>query len=78
MITEAPGELTLNDQRTQSRLDGATHATLDRGGPGHTGALRRHDRLITELDQGDTLPVEYVSWLDAVRFCNAFRGRARS
>ncbi|WP_406458179.1 formylglycine-generating enzyme family protein [Streptomyces sp. NBC_00876] len=71
MITAPPGQVTLSDRRTQ-RSWAVELAPYRIGAFPVTQAQYAHvtgERPSTA--QGEQLPVEGVSWLDAVRFCNA-------
>jgi sulfatase modifying factor 1 len=75
MIAIPPGQVTLSDRRTQRRWSVelapyqlAAFAVTQAQYAQVTG--RRPSTA-----QGDRLPVEGVSWLDAVRFCNALSER---
>ncbi|MDN3292531.1 SUMF1/EgtB/PvdO family nonheme iron enzyme [Streptomyces ficellus] len=71
MIAVPPGQVTLSDRRTQRSW------TVELA-PYRLGAFPITQALYAEITglrpsaaQGDRLPVEGVSWWDAVRFCNA-------
>ena len=71
MIAVAAGAVTLHDRRTQRRwtVDVTPYAL------GATPITQARYAQVTgqspSTARGDDLPVECVSWLDAVRFCNA-------
>lgn len=76
MITVPAGRVTLSDRRTERRWDVplasfrlAAHPVTQEQYARVTG-----DRPSTA--RGDRLPVEGVSWWDAIRFCNALSERA--
>ncbi|MGX1910614.1 formylglycine-generating enzyme family protein [Streptomyces phaeochromogenes] len=71
MITVPPGQVTLSDRRTQRSWQVAL-------APYRLGAFPVTQALYAQVTgarpssaEGDRLPVEGVSWWDAVRFCNA-------
>jgi len=71
MIAIPPGQVTLSDRRTQ-RSWTVELAPYELAAFSITQA--RYAQVSGErpsIAQGDQLPVEGVSWLDAVRFCNA-------
>jgi formylglycine-generating enzyme required for sulfatase activity len=71
MIAIPPGQVTLSDRRTQ-RSWTVELAPYELAAFSVTQA--RYAEVTGErpsIAQGDQLPVEGVSWLDAVRFCNA-------
>jgi hypothetical protein len=71
MITIVAGQATLSDRRTQ-RSWSVELAPYQLAAFPITQA--RHAQITSQwpsTTQGDQLPVEGVSWLDAVRFCNA-------
>jgi formylglycine-generating enzyme len=71
MITIPAGWVTLTDRRTQSSWS-VEFASYQLGAVPATQALyARVTGQRPSTARGDDLPVEGVSWLDAVRFCNA-------
>ncbi|MFB7558945.1 formylglycine-generating enzyme family protein [Streptomyces brevispora] len=71
MITVPAGRVTLSDRRTQRSW---TVETAPYRLAAHAVTQAQYARVTGEhpsTAQGDRLPVEGVSWLDAVRFCNA-------
>jgi formylglycine-generating enzyme required for sulfatase activity len=71
MIAVPPGQVTLSDRRTQ-RSWSVELAPYRLGAFSVTQALyARVTGLRPSSADGDQLPVEGVSWWDAVRFCNA-------
>ncbi|MEU1472264.1 formylglycine-generating enzyme family protein [Streptomyces sp. NPDC005761] len=71
MVDVPPGRVTLSDRRTQRSwaVDLAPYRLA--ACPVTQGRYAQVTGERPSTAQGETLPVEGVSWLDAVRFCNA-------
>ncbi|HYN96747.1 MAG TPA: formylglycine-generating enzyme family protein [Pilimelia sp.] len=75
MVAIAAGRVTLSDRRTQSSWS-VELAPYQLGAVPVTQALyARVTGRRPSTARGDELPVEGVSWLDTIRFCNALSGQ---
>jgi sulfatase modifying factor 1 len=75
MVEVAPGSVILHDRRTSTRWEVEVTAHLLGRTPVTQGQYRAVLGATPSAAAGDDLPVETVSWLDAVRFCNALSMR---
>ncbi|MFD9896072.1 formylglycine-generating enzyme family protein [Amycolatopsis sp. NPDC059027] len=71
LISLSGGEVTLSDRRTQRSWPVALEPYLLGAVPVTQAWYAEVTGARPSTAQGDGLPVESVSWLDAVRFCNA-------
>ncbi|MEU2155418.1 formylglycine-generating enzyme family protein [Streptomyces sp. NPDC019396] len=71
MIAVPPGRITLSDRRTQRSWPVELAPYELSAHPVTQEQYARVTGLRPSASQGDELPVEGVSWWDAVRFCNA-------
>ncbi|MEU5580822.1 formylglycine-generating enzyme family protein [Streptomyces huasconensis] len=76
MIAVPPGRVTLSDRRTQRSWTVDLAPYLLGAHPVTQGLYERVTGLRPSAARGERLPVEGVSWWDAVRFCNALSERA--
>ncbi|CAM3663787.1 SUMF1/EgtB/PvdO family nonheme iron enzyme [Occultella aeris] len=75
MVEVTPGSVTLHDRRTSTRWQVDVTAHLLGRTPVTQAQYRAVLGVTPSAAAGDDLPVETVSWLDAVRFCNALSMR---
>jgi formylglycine-generating enzyme required for sulfatase activity len=75
MIAIAPGQVTLSDRRTQRSWPVEVEPVLLAAFPVTQAQYAQVTGERPSSVQGDRLPVESVSWWDAVRFCNALSQR---
>jgi formylglycine-generating enzyme required for sulfatase activity len=75
MIAIPPGQVTLSDRRTQRRWPVELAPYQLAAFPVTQAQYAQVTGRRPSTAQGDRLPVEGVSWLDAVRFCNALSER---
>lgn len=71
MVTVAAGQVTLSDRRTERRWSVGVAAYRLGVVPVTQGWYARVTGERPSTTRGDRLPVEGVSWVDAVRFCDA-------
>ncbi|MFF8657190.1 formylglycine-generating enzyme family protein [Streptomyces huasconensis] len=76
MIAVPPGRVTLSDRRTRRSWTVDLAPYLLAAHPVTQGLYERVTGLRPSAARGERLPVEGVSWWDAVRFCNALSERA--
>ena len=75
MIAIAPGRVTLSDRRTRRSWPVELAPYRLAAFPVTQARYAQVTGQRPSTTQGDQLPVEGVSWLDAVRFCNALSQR---
>jgi formylglycine-generating enzyme required for sulfatase activity len=75
MIAVPPGQVTLSDRRTQRSWSVELAPYQLAAFPITQARYAQVTGQRPSTAQGDQLPVEGVSWLDAVRFCNALSQR---
>ena len=75
MVTIPAGQVTLSDRRTQSRWSVELASYQLAAFPVTQAHYTRVVGECPSATRGDRLPVEDVSWWDAVRFCNALSRR---
>jgi formylglycine-generating enzyme required for sulfatase activity len=76
MIAVGPGELTLADRRTRHSWTVELAPYLLAAVPVTQARYAEVTGQLPSAARGDGLPVECVSWLAAVRYCNALSARA--
>ncbi|MFF0163595.1 formylglycine-generating enzyme family protein [Streptomyces sp. NPDC005263] len=76
MITVPAGQVTLSDRRTERRWDVRLDSFRLAAHPVTQEQYARVTGARPSTARGDRLPVENVSWQDAIRFCNALSERA--
>ena len=75
LVAVPPGWVTLSDRRTQRRWTVEVAPVLLGAVPVTQGLYAEVTGARPSASTGDDLPVEGVSWWDAVRFCNALSAR---
>ncbi|MCW2955240.1 MAG: hypothetical protein JWO69_109 [Thermoleophilia bacterium] len=76
MVEVPAGEVTLSDRRTEQRWTVAVEPFLLGAVPVTQAMYAATMGEVPSTQRGDELPVETVSWLDAVQFCNALSHHA--